>query len=194
MTPDFPWDQLAAQVGPLGLLVLWIGHSLIRRLDRMQLAIDTLPCRRNLPCPSDPNVQETQETGLSNGARPAHPIPRAKGAAIKAAAVGLVLAAGLSCSAPQRAEESIAAAHLMQCLVNCGANAAGISIREAGKGRQLDGEALSWDLLGCAAPCLARFGIVTLETYTRPPARWYGTAGAENVYRGDGLRITITPK
>jgi len=98
------------------------------------------------------------------------------------------------CSGPQRQAWGVAASDLGDCLVNCGASKAKERVTSVlGGGWQFDIEDLGWDALGCALPCLTRFGVVATETIPRAAGRYGGSAGESDVYRGPLIRVTVSP-
>ena len=108
------------------------------------------------------------------------------------AILGAVLPVG--CSAAQQAVFAASGGQLADCLLNCGANAAAITVQSASTGATINGAGIGWSALGCALPCLAQFGVVAVTTAALPPARYGGSAGERNVYMGDAITITITPR
>lgn len=88
----------------------------------------------------------------------------------------------------------VAAGVLAACLLNCGVGAASSCIQAVAGSYRIDGPALGYSAIGCALPCLARFGFVEIATYASAPARWGGSAGERDTCVQDRIVVTVKPR
>lgn len=107
---------------------------------------------------------------------------------------GAVALLPLGCSAAQNTIVAQAGGDLAACLLNCGASAGSIAITQAGQGARIDGAGIGYGVLGCAMPCLLKFGVVSVTAAASPGMRYGGSAGEADVYQPDKITITVMPR
>lgn len=176
------------------IVALWHNQTTVQRIGSVLTALIIVAsiAQALLPQPGDTPVAPPAPAGDVLPVDAGNDAPDAPDASTGILEViGAAIASPLGCSAAQQQIVKASAGDLAACLLQCGVGTASATIRSVAGGYEIDGPALGYSAIGCALPCLARFGTVAVSTYAAGGARWGGSAGEANAYVPDRIVVSI---